>query len=436
VSFPPHEPYRPDVAWDGERYLVVWDEYSGTAADVYGARISADGVNLDPDPIPISAAAEEQELSSVASNGTTFLATWEDERSGELEVYASRIDGDGTVLDPQGIRISPVPNAQWDPSVASNGDQYLVAWSDATEDRVYGSRVSAAGVVLDPDGIQISRATPTAAEYSETIWAGENYVVVWTDWVGDDAAGSRVTTEGQVLDPESIRYGVSTNEQSAGGIASDGENSFAVWTDFRAGLSGDIYGARIGPDGTTLDGTGILISGLPTGQARPTVAWDGQNFLVVWVDWRSGSQQLYGARVTPAGVVLDPGGILVVPTPGTNSSVQIAASDENFLVVWHPPSLSEVRGTRVSPDGVVLDLTGFLISNGSGTGARDGQVAWGAGNYLVTWAQGPYYEGDVYASRVTTSGVVLDPAGIPIRIAPGWQTTGGLAWGGSEFLVT
>jgi hypothetical protein len=51
--------------------------------------------------------------------------------------------------------------------------------------------------------------------------------------------------------------------------------------------------------------------GAPGLQWVPELAFDGTNYLVVWMDQRSGDWDIYGARVTPGGAVLDPGGIAI-----------------------------------------------------------------------------------------------------------------------------
>jgi hypothetical protein len=108
---------RPAVAFSGPNYLVVWEDFEAT--DVVGARVGPGGVVLDPGGIPISTAPGTQDQPDVAANGA-FLVLWRDRRSGSgLDVFAARVNGDGTVADPQGFAIAAAPTDEGLPAVTS-----------------------------------------------------------------------------------------------------------------------------------------------------------------------------------------------------------------------------------------------------------------------------------------------------------------------------
>ena len=76
--------------------------------------------------------------------------------------------------------------------------------------------------------------------------------------------------------------------------------------------------------GTVLDTDGIEISALipsgcdPGNHCLPSVGFDGTNFFVVWTgpNATTGVNELYGARVSRSGTVLDPGGIQLTTGAG------------------------------------------------------------------------------------------------------------------------
>ncbi|HLE03444.1 MAG TPA: hypothetical protein VI729_02375, partial [Anaerolineales bacterium] len=72
-------------------------------------------------------------------------------------------------------------------------------------------------------------------------------------------------------------------------VAWDGNNYLVVWQDYRNGSNPDIYGARVSASGVLQEPGGIVISTAANYQGFPAVAWDGNNYLVVWADYRSGS---------------------------------------------------------------------------------------------------------------------------------------------------
>src|SRR5215204_3239801 len=221
-------------------------------------------------------------------------------------------------------------------------------------------------------------------------------------------------------------------------LAVDGTNYLVVWTDYGSG-TGDIYAARVNADGLVLDpGPGIPVSTAPAQQVLPAVAFDGTNYLVVWQDRRTDDvYDIYGARVTPAGVVLDAGGIPIATAAGEQTAADVAFDGTNYLVTWTDGSGSsgpEVYGARVTTAGTLLDPDGILISI-AGSSQSSADVAFDGTNYLVSWMDRRIGVWNIYGTRVTPQGAVLDPDGIPISTAPDYQIYPALAFGQDNTLV-
>src|SRR5262245_54720264 len=81
-----------------------------------------------------------------------------------------------------------------------------------------------------------------------------------------------------------------------------------------------------------------------TSHERPDVAFDGTNYFAVWEDYRSLYTDIYGARVSPDGSVLDPSGIEITHRNGYEFSPTISFGAGNYLVAW--ASAPGLRGTR------------------------------------------------------------------------------------------
>ncbi len=213
-----------------------------------------------------------------------------------------------------------------------------------------------------------------------------------------------------MLDPNGIAISTAADGQWSPGLAFDGTDFLVVWGDRRSGPC-DIYGTRVTPAGVVLDSSGIAISTAADDQWSPALAFDGTNFLVVWQDSRSGSHDIYGTRVTPGGVVLDTLGIAVSTAAKNQRDPALAFDDTNFLVVWEDyrssPYEYDICGARVTPAGSVLDPSGIAISTAT-KDQRDPALVFDGTNFLVVWED--YRSGDtsdICGARVTPQGVVL-----------------------------
>ncbi len=203
----------------------------------------------------------------------------------------------------------------------------------------------------------------------------------------------------------------------------------------------DIYAARIDPhSGKSLDPAGIRVCAAADLQERPAVAFDGTNFLVVWQDFRNGRDyDIYAARVSPQGRVLDPDGFPVIARAGNQARPAVAYSGGNYIVAWMDARQYPVYGlyaARVSPQGKVLDPEGRAIdiedplrvekamppdktwlgdrhywwqglsSRFQPCLASDGKIC------LVTWLR------DVHANKTTGHAALVDPATLGLLAKP------------------
>jgi len=124
-------------------------------------------------------------------------------------------------------------------------------------------------------------------------------------------------------------------------------------------------------------------------QSHPEIAFGQGNNMVVWDDSRSGDRwDIYAARVTPAGAILDPNGILVSPTTymGINQYPGIVFAGSRFFIAWSKRSIptNEILGRFLYPDGqlgpvVTLHSSNFIC--------YDVKFAPSVSGFLVAWTE-------------------------------------------------
>jgi hypothetical protein len=106
----------------------------------------------------------------------------------------------------------------------------------------------------------------------------------------------------------------------------------------------------------------------------------------------------------------------------------------NFLCVWK--NGNDIYGTRISPDGEVIDITGIPISTGLNQSVYPPSVAFDGANYFVVWCAARNGVSEIYGARVAPSGEVLDPQGIQITSGSNTEIRmPGIAFDGAHFLV-
>ncbi len=213
--------------------------------------------------------------------------------------------------------------------------------------------------------------------------------------------GIRIAPDGTVLDPGGGFQisSASSEEDAEPTLAYDGTNYLVVWQRGRY-LQGDrILGAQVSPSG--IHGTEFYIeSDASTYSSTPSVSFDGANYLVAWCDRRNApnvnATNIYAARVTQSGSVLDPEGFPVTGTASFKQGTHTIFDGTQYQISWNDidytqspqPNYPSIYLDRdVSVDGSVLNGSDSIetlnISTGVIIGGSTNYVLWSAAGSIV-----------------------------------------------------
>jgi len=193
------------------QYLVVWSDfrdYSTHGSDIYGARVKAGGLVVDPDIVISGVAADgDDSHPDVAwnSNANQYLVAWTDTRNAPArgwDIYARRVKAGGATagLDFRVVDAYAI-SYESDPAVAFSPDanRYLVVWKDSRDavaegNNIYAQRVKAGGAT--PGVNYLVSGVPTTAQESHPDVAfgsgGGLHLIVWADSRHSGTRGSDI----------------------------------------------------------------------------------------------------------------------------------------------------------------------------------------------------------------------------------------------------
>jgi hypothetical protein len=416
----------PTVAALGTTFLVVWSDTRTGTADLYGARVDGQGQVLDPLGLRLISAPGVQDSPVLVRLGANWFLVWRDTRSGE-HIYGSRVSAEGVTLDGQGVRLSPDVRTQSMPDVAVRGETALVVWRDFgnSEADIYGTRVLADGTVVDSAGLLINggyyyQETPSVAA------SADGWYVVFTDHGGESPAirGTRVTPEGEVPEPwgQLLSYRPGGFRVRNPAVASDGTQWLVAW-EHESGAANygfDIFALRVGADGQVVSNSTVNVASRTSSQLNPDITFHNGNWFVVYVDaYLSSTFNVMANRVSPSGVVSGP---WQFPVSYQNESLPAVASNgESLFVTWgsdFSSSATHIYGLRWTGTGTPAGTT--LVASQYNS-ERTPALAFNGTNWLVVWEddRGRDADTNLHGVRVSPAGTVLDSSARMITSAAG-----------------
>ncbi|HLX11920.1 MAG TPA: T9SS type A sorting domain-containing protein [Bacteroidota bacterium] len=303
----------PAIVSDGSGgAIITWNDYrnSITTSDIYAQRVNPSGISQwTSNGVVVDTGIGNQVSPVIASDGAGgAIITWEDNRTGNYQIYAQRLDPSGyqrwtTTGDP----ICTASNSHIGPNIVADGNGgAIITWNDYrnTSIDIYAQLVNAAGAVQwTTDGVAICTATGT-----------QQYPTL----VSDGSGGAIIT-----------------------------------WEDMRNGSDYDVYAQRINAGGTpvwTANGLGISTS--TNYQQNPTIVSDGSGgAIITWWDDRNSSADIYAQKVDRFGY-LGEGAATIV-------DVKDISNDQGgkVSVMWSPSTFDAYPSTLVSSYEVFIGVT-------------------------------------------------------------------------------
>jgi hypothetical protein len=233
---------------------------------------------------------------------------------------------------------------------------------------------------------------------------------LWPGWPGDGVP---------VCVARGSQYGATLASDGAGG-------AIVAWTDFRAGGAGDIYAQRLTSAGEPAwgeDGEPICVH--PADQGSPALVADGDGgALIVWRDRRRSVTDLFFQHLTssgePAAGALAGGDTLVTSGGDPTNPTLTSDGEGGAILIWETrrdtlPGILALRLNASGQPAAGWPTAGVRLSTTPGRMRHPVAVGDGAHGAIVAWADST----GIRAQRVSGAGQVEWPTGGVLLCGPG-----------------
>ena len=406
--------------------VMVWDDNRNSATtqdDIYAQRLNASGVRKwTLYGISICNDAGVQKNSSVTDvgNGNTII-TWQDDRAGNYDIYAQKIDSSGNVLwTGNGVAVCSKTTTQKSPKIVGDnaGGAYIV-WEDSLNFYwdIYAQHINSNGTLAwASGGVSICSAPNLQSNPRIDVDGLGGAIITWQDKrnnVDYDIYAQRINSSGSVLwTANGVAICNSVNTQSNPRIEPDGSNGALIgWVDKRNGLDNDIYTQRINSSGVVQwTANGVSVCGATNNQSAIDMKYVGSSGLVLsWKDDRVNANEIYAQLVSLSGTTqLASNGIKLSNALKSLSPNVISDGSGGAIIAWQDSTAVgwDITSQKINSAGVIQWATGGVsVTNANDDQLYVSQVHDGNGGAIFAWEDrrnGTDY--DIYAHHLYDNG--------------------------------
>ncbi len=325
-------------------------------------------------------------------------------------------------------------------AIAYNDDlgEYLVVWVDSRGNAaywdIYGQFITAGGLPKG-DNFVIRDEAAAILGYPDVAYdtVNQRYLVVWYDLTESDVEGQLLNSDGSALGSAFNIADGSLGDMRGFPAAAFHPDLGEYLVVYHGGATGNlnVYGKRVSATGS-VGATEYGVSTAAGDQTDPDVSVDPSttgDFLIVWEDGRTATDQIYGCLLYSTWFLGSEFPIASVSDPVYNPAVAFnpaAGSAGEWLVVYQRDvgGDSQIRGRQVTVAGTPAG-SGFTICDDAGDQWYP-DVAYsanGGNQWLVVWEdhRAGAMDYDIYGRRVAVDGSMQGDT-FSIFVAPDYQS--------------
>ncbi|MFN8116035.1 MAG: T9SS type A sorting domain-containing protein [Bacteroidia bacterium] len=412
---------------DGNGGIVMaWDDNRNSATtqdDIYAQRLNKSGIRkwtLYGTSICNSAGVQKNSSIVDADNGSAIIV-WEDNRNGNYDIYAQKIDSSGNILwATNGVAVCNKTTTQKSPKiVGDNAGGAIIVWEDSLNFYwdIYAQRISSSGTLLwSSGGVSICSASNTQANPRVDEDGLGGAIFTWQDKRNNtdyDIYAQRINSSGVV---QWATNGVvicnSINTQSNPRIEPDGSNGALIgWMDKRNGLDNNIYIQRINSSGVVQWTTnGVSVCSATNNQSALDMKYIGTSGIVLsWKDDRASANAIYSQLVSLSGVPqLTSNGIQLSNSLKSLSPNVISDGNGGAIVAWQDSTILgwDIVSQKIDSNGnIVWNSGGKIVSSANDDQQYVSQVSDGNGGAIYAWEDRRNgSDNDIYAHHLYDNG--------------------------------
>lgn len=371
------------------------------------------------------------------------VITWVDNRSGNPDIFAMRIDASGDLVwsqdgDTVAIDENSIVSTQESPAIVEGeqGDVFI-AWQDNRNNpirkEIFVQKFNRNG---DPQWDQPTRTHPGTNNsrpiilrrgqvvISASYFAGELDELLLVQILNNNGSPQLEFSEGKVSENAKA---IEPNQIPAVAPGVDG-GVIATWTDTRFG-SPAVFAKGIKNDGTVWNAGEFQVSPAIFEGANPVIVSDNKEGVII--AWLETSGVIKAQNLDKDG---NPNpqwglnGIEVSQTSGTKRNIKIATDGRNgAYVLWE-----KLLGTdwklyvqRIRSNGTVVSPSNDIrISSADGNQTNAAMIHNGRHQAIVAWTDTRNGNSDIYAQKIDSTGLVATgwkAQGVAISTAPNAQ---------------